>query len=116
MNRLIISIVLLLSVVDVTAQESEPKKQPFFLKGLYWVKTLIDSSAVHGVDRTYIEQPKRPWAAEVRTDASQTTLKMHTDLEFEGGATAKMSSSTTNGFATSLGAWLGYQFPHSHLP
>ena len=38
MNRLIISIVLLLSVVDVTAQESEPKKQPFFLKGLYWVK------------------------------------------------------------------------------
>ena len=109
MNRLIISIVLLLSVVDVTAQESEPKKQPFFLKGLYWVKTLIDSSAVSGVDRTYIEQPKRPWAAEVRTDASQTTLKMHTDLEFEGGATAKMSSSTTNGFATSLGAWLGYR-------
>ena len=109
MKKYTILILFLLTVANATAQEPEPKKQPFILKGLYWVKTLIDSSAVHGVDRTYIEQPKRPWAAEVRTDASQTTLKMHTDLEFEGGATAKMSSSTTNGFATSLGAWLGYR-------
>ena len=109
MNRFVISIILLLSVGEVAAQEPAPKKQSFLLKGLYWVKTLIDSSAVHGVDRTYIEQPKRPWAVEVRTDVSKTTLKMHTDLEFEGGATAKMSSSTTNGFATSLGAWIGYR-------
>ena len=97
MNRYtLLSIFLLLSTLQVSAQEPEPKKQPFILKGLYWVKTLIDSSAVSGVDqglywvktlidssavsgvdRSYIEQPKRPWAVEVRTDASETTLKMH---------------------------------------
>ena len=81
MYRFIISVVLLLGCVGVAAQEPEPKKQSFLLKGLYWVKTLIDSSAVSGVDRSYIEQPKRPWAVEVRTDASETTLKMHTRSE-----------------------------------
>ena len=84
MNRYtLLSIFLLLSTLQVSAQEPEPKKQPFILKGLYWVKTLIDSSAVSGVDRSYIEQPKRPWAVEVRTDASETTLKMHTDVDHQ---------------------------------
>lgn len=109
MCRLTITIFLLLSTLQVSAQESEPQKQSFLLKGLYWVKTLIDSSAVQGVDRTYIEQPERPWAVEVRTDASETTLKMHTDVEFEEGIKGKMSSVSRNGFSNSIGIWAGYR-------
>ena len=109
MYRFAIMIVLLLGTLQVSAQESEPKKQSFILKGLYWVKTLIDSSAVRGVDRTYIEQPKRSWAVEVRTDASESTLKMHTDYNLENDISTKMSSKTSNGFTTSLGAWVGYR-------
>ena len=109
MYRFAIMIVLLLGTLQVSAQESEPKKQPFILKGLYWVKTLIDSSAVSGVDRSYIEQPKRPWAVEVRTDASETTLKMHTDVDFGENVMGNMRAVTRNGFSTSLGAWIGYR-------
>ncbi len=110
MSRFLITIVLLLSALQISAQESEPKKQSFLLKGLYWVKTLIDSSAVQGVDRSYIEQPKRPWAVEVRTDASETILKMHTDFDFEDDdVMGSMSTVTRNGFSTSLGAWVGYR-------
>ena len=110
MNKIsIILITFLLTVANATAQEPEPKKQPFILKGLYWVKTLIDSSAVSGVDRSYIEQPKRPWAVEVRTDASETTLKMHTDVDFGNDVMGNMRAVTRNGFSTSLGAWIGYR-------
>ena len=110
MNRYtLLSIFLILSTLQVVAQEPEPKKQPFILKGLYWVKTLIDSSAVSGVDRSYIEQPKRPWAVEVRTDASETTLKMHTDVDFGNDVMGNMRAVTRNGFSTSLGAWIGYR-------
>ena len=109
MSRIFTTIILLLGTLQVSAQESEPKKQSFIMEGIYWVKTLIDSSAVKGVDRSYIEQPKHPWAVEARTDASETTLKMHTDIEFEGGIMGNMSSVTNNGFSTSLGAWVGYR-------
>ena len=109
MYRLIIGFVLVLSVVEASAQETDSAHKSGILKPLYWVKTLIDSSAVKGVDRSYIEQPKRPWAVEVRTDASEATLKMHTDIEYEGGIMGNMSSVTKNGFSTSLGAWVGYR-------
>ena len=109
MNRLIISIVLLLSVVEVSAMAPEQTDQSGILKALYWVKTLIDSSAVSGVDRSYIEQPKRPWAVEVRTDGSNAMLKMNADLELKNHTTATMTSVTSKGFTNSLGAWVGYR-------
>ena len=52
------------------------KGKPVLLQPLYWVKTLIDSSAVATVDRNYIEQPKPSWAIEARTTLNQTTLKV----------------------------------------
>ena len=109
MCRFAITIVLLLCASQMSAQEADRQKKSFILKGLYWVKTLIDSSAVQGVDRAYIEQPKRPWAVEVRADASESTLKMHTDFGLEDDLNAKISSKTSNGFTTSLGAWVGYR-------
>jgi hypothetical protein len=73
------------------------------------LKTFIDSSAVKGVDRSYIEQPKRPWAVEVRADASDAMLEMNNDLDFDYDVKGTMTSSTDKGFTTSLGAWVGYR-------
>ena len=52
------------------------KGKPVLLQPLYWVKTLIDSSAVATIDRDYIEQPKPSWAIEARTTLNQATLRM----------------------------------------
>ena len=49
-------IVLLLGTLRVSAQEPEPKKQSFLLKGLYWVKTLIDSPGIRGFGTFDIEK------------------------------------------------------------
>ena len=51
------------------------KGKPTLLQPLYWVKTLIDSSAVATVDRNYIEQPKKPWAVEARSTVNHSILK-----------------------------------------
>ena len=92
------------------AEEGEVKKnQNFVVKGLMWVKTLIDSMAVANVDRSYIEQPKKPWAVEVRTSASQSALEMNADWSIEGLLDGKFTAKTDNGFSTSLGAWVGYR-------
>ena len=110
MNRFGISCLLTIAPLLAMAQESsKPTNQSGFMKALYWVKNLIDSSAVKGVDRSYIEQPKRPWAVEVRTDASDSNLKMNTDLDFGDGVKGTMTTISEKGFTTSLGAWVGYR-------
>jgi hypothetical protein len=89
--------------------EKSEKNQFFLWKGILWVKTLIDSMAVATVDRSYIEQPKRPWAVELRSSASQATLKMESDLYYSDDLSGKFVTRSDNGFSTSLGAWLGYR-------
>jgi len=91
------------------AGDGEGGKQFFLLRGLNWVKTLIDSSAVRTVDRSYIEQPKRPWSVEVRTDASESSVYMSSSYEMESAEKLLYSAKTSNGFSTSLGAWVGYR-------
>ena len=59
-----------------TYASESAKGKPILLQPLYWVKTLIDSSAVATVDRSYIEQPKPAWAIEARGTLNQSTLKM----------------------------------------
>ena len=85
------------------------KKQPAVLKGLMWVKTLIDSMAVATVDRSYIEQPKKPWSVELRTEAGENLLKMTSDMPALSGGVATLTAETSNGFSTSAGLWLGYR-------
>lgn len=109
MNKFVITCWLVLIPCIAFAQESGKANRSGILKALYWVKTLIDSSAVKGVDRSYVEQPKRPWAVEVRTDGSNAVLKMNADLELEDNWKATMTSVTSKGFTNSLGAWIGYR-------
>lgn len=87
---------------------NEAKGKPVLLQPLYWVKTLIDSSAVATVDRNYIEQPKPAWAIEARSSLNQSTLKMETTWEDPGGDLTLWTKSN-NGLSTSVGLWLGYR-------
>ena len=85
------------------------KGKPALLQPLYWVKTLIDSSAVATVDRGYIVQPKRSWAIEARTTLNQTTLKMTTTWEDPENGLTDLWMKSKNGLSTSAGLWLGYR-------
>lgn len=103
---------LLLALIPLTtsAQEDEPKKsQSFLVKGVMWVKTLIDSMAVANIDRNYIEQPKKPWAVEVRSSISHSTLEMEADWSFENILDGRITAKTDNNFPASLGVWAGYR-------
>ena len=79
------------------------------LQPLYWVKTLIDSSAVATVDRDYIQQPKPAWAIEARTTVNQSTLKMETTWEDPEAGSMNLWAKSKNGLSTSAGLWLGYR-------
>ena len=85
------------------------KGKPTLLQPLYWVKTLIDSSAVATVDRNYIEQPKKPWAVEARSSVSHSVLKMEADWSFEDFMEGRITAKTDNGYPVSLGLWAGYR-------
>ena len=85
------------------------KGKPVLLQPLYWVKTLIDSSAVATVDRDYIQQPKPAWAIEARGTLNQSTLKMETTWEDLEGGNTHLWAKSKNGLSTSAGLWLGYR-------
>ena len=70
MRKIVCVLLVMLMPAVAFAGDGEGKQRPWLLKGLYWVKTLIDSSAVAGKDRSYIEQPKKPWAVELRSEAT----------------------------------------------
>lgn len=84
------------------------RQKPLLLRPLYWVKTLIDSSAVATVDRRYIEQPRQQWAVELRTDLSKSKLDMEADW-VENGVKSTWGVMTENSPTLSAGAWVGYR-------
>ena len=93
-----------------SAQGEEKKSdQNFVVKGLMWVKTLIDSMAVANVDRSYIEQPKKPWAVEARSSISHSSLEMEADWSFENVIDGRITAKTDNNYPASLGVWAGYR-------
>ena len=85
------------------------KGKPVLLQPLYWVKTLIDSSAVATVDRDYIQQPKPAWAIEARGTLNQSTLKMETTWTDPVEGDMSLWAKSKNGLSTSAGLWLGYR-------
>ena len=86
------------------------KGKPLLLQPVFFLKTLIDSSAVSSIDRNWIEQPKKSCAIELRNEFSECTLKMTTDYPMiRSGSTASLDVKTSNGFNASTGLWLGYR-------
>jgi len=82
------------------------KGKPVLLQPLFFLKTLIDSSAVSTIDRNWIEQPKQELSVEARTTINQSTLKMETSWDEDD---IRMVSKSNNGLSTSVGLWLGYR-------
>lgn len=89
--------------------EGKKTNQNFVVKGLMWVKTLIDSMAVANIDRSYIEQPKKPWAVEARSSISHSSLEMEADWSFENVIDGRITAKTDNNYPASLGVWAGYR-------
>ena len=109
MNRVVIIFLMVLQTAQLLAQQPLPKLQSTLKKSLDKVETYIDSSTVKNMDLVYVEEPERPWAVELRTDANETTMKMHTDFDFADGTHGGINSTSSNGFSMSLGAWVGYR-------
>ena len=82
------------------------KGKPALLQPIFFLKTLIDSSAVSSIDRNWIEQPKQQLAIEARTTFNQSKLRMETTWEEDDFT---MVSKSNNGFSTSAGLGLGYR-------
>lgn len=82
------------------------KGKPLLLQPVFFLKTLIDSSAVSTIDRTWIEQPKHELAIEARTTLNRSTMKMETTWDEDNFT---MVSKSNNGLSTSAGLWLGYR-------
>ena len=97
MRKIVCVLLVMLMPAVAFAGDGEGKQRPWLLKGLYWVKTLIDSSAVAGKDRSYIEQPKRPWAVELRNEFNESTLKMNSDFPTVSGKNGKWITDYVNG-------------------
>ena len=85
------------------------KGKPALLQPLYWVKTLIDSSAIATVDRDYIGQPKRAWSIEARTSLNQATMRMETTWDDAETGSMNMWTKTDDGLSASAGLWVGYR-------
>ena len=70
--------------------------------------TKLDSMAVKGVDRRYIDAPTRPWQIILRGNINQTIVSMHSEGYLEGQMySAKPYRKTTP--SQYLGVWVGYR-------
>ena len=95
-------ILALLLIQSMTATAGSPAK---ILKK---VGTFIDSAAVRGVDRNYIEAPKEPWQIIVKGNINQSDLKMKAAGEMDiMSYTAEPRLKTDP--SKYVGLWAGYR-------
>ena len=72
------------------------------------VGTLLDSMAVKGVDRRYIDAPEKPWQLILRGNVSQTVVSMKTQGDMAGEEySANPHLKTTP--SQYVGLWAGYR-------
>ena len=72
------------------------------------VGTKLDSMAVKGVDRNYIDAPEKPWQVILRGNVNQTIVSMHTQGTIAGQEySARPHLKTTP--SQYLGLWVGYR-------
>ena len=99
---------------SVRADESYDQNRPGPKSILKWLLAYLDSSAVDGIDQRYIEVPKKPWQLAVRSNISQSDLKMKSYVD------ANLYTSTEHGVLLweprirtdvtyYLGGWVGYR-------
>ncbi len=70
--------------------------------------TKLDSMAVKGVDRRYIDAPKRPWQIILRGNINQTIVSMHSEGYIDG-QTYSVNPHLKTTPSQYLGVWVGYR-------
>jgi len=108
-RMLLVVLGLQLTTLPALASEGSGERKPFVIRALKTVQQIIDTMAVKGVDTTYIGRPHRPWSVELRTDVNHATLRMEATMELEDVEPVFWEASTHNGYAPSVGAWVGYR-------
>ena len=98
----------------VSAQTSARDHHRGLMRMVYAVKNYIDSSAVRGIDPSYIRVPERPWHVVARSNVSQSILRMHSTVDAEaffsnvkGNFLWEPRITTEPSF--SVGVWGGYR-------
>ena len=75
-NQSLLVMVIGLMPLHAVASEGDSKPLSAITSFVRHVGTFIDSMAVKGVDRNYIDAPKEPWQVILRGNVNQTDLKM----------------------------------------
>ena len=78
------------------------------------IGTFIDSMTVRGLDRRYIDAPKKPWQIILQGNVNQSDLKMKTvldghDLFDESWGEVSWEPRVKSGVSTYVGLWAGYR-------
>jgi len=72
------------------------------------VGTLIDSMSVRGVDRRYIDAPEKPWQLILKSNVSQTILRMKSD-GLAAGKDYDFNAKLKTVPSQYVGLWAGYR-------
>ena len=112
MKKLLITLVLLGGCLPVLAAGEGGGSAVFgFVRK---VGTFLDSMAIKGLDRRYIESPKKPWQIIVQGNANQSDLKMKSEINGElmfEDVKGKLSwePRVLTPISTYVGVWAGYR-------
>lgn len=99
---------------SVGAQSSDHAEHHGLMRVVYAVKNYIDSSAVRGIDHSYIGVPDRPWQVVARSNVSQSILRMHSTIDAEAFFSNVQGNfiwepRITTDPTFSVGVWGGYR-------
>ena len=103
---------IILATLLVSGQVAAQKKATGLLRKIAttagWLAGQLDSMAVSGVDRRYIESPERPWQIIVRGNTNQSSLSMNTQGSIDGFDYSARPYLKTEP-SRYVGLWAGYR-------
>ena len=109
-------VLIFLSVpIGVSAADGEQEgKSPIVFRFLKKVGTFLDSLSIRGMDRRYVEQPKKPWQVIAQGSVNKSDLLMTATLDGkaifdESFGDVYWKSEVGSGVSTYAGVWVGYR-------
>jgi hypothetical protein len=96
---------------DTLRVEKKPKG---VMRLIYGIKNFMDSSAVRGLDKNFIEAPQRPWQVILKGNVNQSDLRMEATIDGagligEGASDLLWAPRIKTVPSTYVGLWAGYR-------
>lgn len=90
------------------------RKPQGVMKLIYGIKNFMDSSAVRGLDKNFIEAPQRPWQIILKGNVNQSDLRMEATIDGvslfgEGSSDLLWAPRIKTVPSTYIGLWAGYR-------